>query len=62
MWQTVLVIAVVAAAFGYAGFRLYEAIRQPDNPCRHCQGCALSDAKRKIEASKKSCEKFGGTK
>lgn len=57
-----LVGIVVAASAVYAGWRVYEAFRAPDDPCRGCQGCALRDAQRKVAARKKNCEKFGGTK
>lgn len=62
MWQTVIVVAAVASAVGYAGIRIVEAFRAPHDPCSGCQGCALSKAKRKVEARKKNCEKFGRTK
>ena len=62
MGQLLLVGLVVAASAVYAGWRFYEAIRQTDDPCKGCQGCALREEKRKIEARKKNCEKFGRTK
>lgn len=45
--QTILVIAIVAAAACYGVWRAYKTIADANDPCARCQGCALKQIKQK---------------
>lgn len=59
--QSLLVFLIVAAAVGYACWRISKAISTAQDPCAGCAGCPLKDAKSKNKKcnKKKQPEKFG---
>ena len=40
MWQYGVIFLVVAATVGYAGYRVYRALTDPNEACK---GCALAE-------------------
>ncbi|MBR1687886.1 MAG: FeoB-associated Cys-rich membrane protein [Prevotella sp.] len=49
--QIFIVTVIVAAAVGYAGWRIYAALQQDSNPCAGCNGCEL-----RKKSGKKFCQ------
>ena len=49
--QTGVTIIIIAAAIGYAGWRIYKALTAPPDPCAGCPGCEL-----KKKSSRKFCQ------
>lgn len=43
--QLLVVCLVIIAAIGYAGWRVYTAIRKENDPCYGCDGCQLKKIK-----------------
>jgi hypothetical protein len=45
--ETLAVILCVALAVAYAVRRFRRAFAEENDPCAHCDGCALNDAKKR---------------
>lgn len=43
--QLLVVCLVIIAAIGYAGWRVYTAIRKENDSCYGCDGCQLKKIK-----------------
>lgn len=55
MWQLIIVIIIVAAAFGAAIYKLYLRFfsnRRYENACNGCSGCSLQ---KELKARQKGC-------
>lgn len=44
--QYIIIAIVVAACIGYLAYRLHEAVKASDDPCRNCAGCALKNKRK----------------
>jgi len=53
--QYLIIIIVLAAAIGYAAWRIYLAIRHANDPCYGCEGCALKELKQQSRGKKTPC-------
>ncbi|MBP5777672.1 MAG: FeoB-associated Cys-rich membrane protein [Prevotella sp.] len=53
--QTLLTYLILIAAMGYALWRGYLAIRQNNDPCYGCSGCALKEAQKRAIRKKADC-------
>jgi hypothetical protein len=61
MWQSWVVIIVLAGAVGYAGYRIYRTLTNKNDAC---EGCALKDSCRKhggAHGDHNCCEKCGSS-
>lgn len=45
--QLLVVCLVLMGALGYAGWRVYTAIRSKNDPCYGCDGCQLKELKKR---------------
>ena len=56
-YQNIIVIAIIAVALIYAGFKIYRAFTDPLKGCSGCEsdcsGCELVDLKKEIEENKR---------
>ncbi|WP_036859705.1 MULTISPECIES: hypothetical protein [Prevotellaceae] len=43
MVQYIIIGFVLCLSIGYAGYRIYQAIRHADDKCYGCKGCAIHD-------------------
>lgn len=59
-YQNIIVIAIIAVALIYAGFKIYRAFTNPLKGCSGCEsdcsGCELVDLKKEIEENKRKKE------
>lgn len=59
-YQNIIVIAIIALAFIYAGIKIYRAFANPLQGCSGCEsdcsGCELVDLKNEIEENKRKKE------
>lgn len=60
-YQEIIVIVIIAAAFIYAGIKIYRSFTNPLKGCTGCEsdcsGCELVDLKKEIEENKRKKEK-----
>ena len=47
MIQTIIILTVVAAALGYASYRVWLAFSRAGDPCYGCKGCELREQMRR---------------
>ena len=47
--QSIITVIILIVAFGYASWRIYDAMRDGSDPCKDCD-------------LKKNCKKFGQSK
>lgn len=59
-YQNIIVIAIIAVAFIYAGIKIYRTFTHPLQGCSGCEsdcsGCDLQDLKKEIEENKRKKE------
>lgn len=57
MWQEIVIIIIVVAAFGKAGWSIYRFFKRPKHasPCDNCAGCQLKDV---MKNSKETCDDY----
>ena len=48
--EKIIVFAVLVVAVGYAAWRIYNALRRPEDPCSGCNGCQLKELKQRNHA------------
>ena len=56
MLQYIIVGIIVIASAGYLCWRAWRSLSGKGDPCAGCDGCALSDAKRR-QAKRSGCER-----
>ena len=39
--QYIIIAAIIAIAFGYAAYKIYETVSNANNPCGGCKGCSI---------------------
>lgn len=56
MFQLIVTVIIVAAALGFAIYRIVRSLRNPLRGCdgceKNCGGCSLEDLKKEIEEKK----------
>lgn len=56
MFQLIVTVIIVAAALGFAIYRMVRYLRHPLRGCdgceKNCSGCSLEDLKKEIEEKK----------
>lgn len=59
-YQNIIVIAIIAVAFIYAGIKIYRTFTNPLRGCSGCEsecsGCQLQDLKKEFEENKRKKE------